>query len=112
MQPRFAVASALVVSLLGIPCVALAQQQGKVTDLHAATARGATSANVKNDSPTNQAGAKAAPLPARKGGPKARGAAHSSCTLHVDNRADLIISVYLDGVRVGTMGRYGDAYQD
>jgi hypothetical protein len=78
-------------------------------ETHSAMSRGAptTDANVKHDSVTNKRAAQPTPPP-QKGGPKARGV--SPGQLHVDNRTQWVIFIYVDGDRVGSVGRYGDAY--
>ncbi len=78
-------------------------------DTHAAMSRGAatTDPNVKHDSVTNVRTASPDAPPA-KGGAKPRGM--SPGQLHVDNRTQWVIFIYVDGDRVGSVSRYGDAY--
>jgi hypothetical protein len=91
--------------------VATAQppQQGKVVETHAAKSRGTgADANVKRDTSLANSRTARIPAPPRKGGAKTRG--EQAGELHVDNRTDLIIRIYVDGDYVGTVGPWGDVY--
>ncbi len=113
---------ALAFCLVFIGTPSLAQEKGaqakpqaatNVTDTKAAQSRGAESAdpNIKAASAVNQPGAKPAPAPPAKGGPKTRGAGQPLfCEVHVDNRTDLFIKVYIDGTYRGMMDKWGDLF--
>lgn len=63
---------------------------------------------VKSDQDLNKPGAKA-PVPAKKAGHGLKATAHIG-ELHVDNRTDYYIRIYVDGDFVGTVSPYGDSY--
>ena len=89
----------------------LAQQPAKKDslDTHSAMSRGVATAdpNVKHDSIANVRSAQPE-APPQKGGAKPRGMLPGQ--LHVDNRTQWVIFIYVDGDRVGSVSRYGDAY--
>ncbi|MGH9773508.1 MAG: hypothetical protein ACRD50_01005 [Candidatus Acidiferrales bacterium] len=68
--------------------------------------QGGADANVKDSSTKNNANMHT-PAPPNKGG-KARGAGPYACQVHVDNRTEWLIQVYVDGNFVGTVNRFGD----
>jgi hypothetical protein len=101
---------AAVLLVAGSPRVAQAQQRQtrKMTETHAAAARGVgQDQNVKKDDVANSKTAKL-PAPSAKGGPKTRGAQMGQ--LHIDNRTPWYIRIYVDGDLVGTTSPYGDSY--
>lgn len=65
--------------------------------------------NIKNDTEKNNPHMHA-PAPANKGGGKTKGAGPYPCSIHVDNRTEWFIRVYMDGDYQATVNRYGDLY--
>ncbi|MGH7582252.1 MAG: hypothetical protein ACREL5_03390 [Gemmatimonadales bacterium] len=106
---RLAVLLSLAVAVLA-PAAVSAQGGGRaaMVETHVNPKTRGADANVKQDSAANVMGHKIA-APAAKGGVKTRGAAMSG-QLHVDNRTDLIIRIYVNGDFVGTVSPWGDSY--
>jgi hypothetical protein len=81
----------------------------KVIELKAnkapATRGGEADPNIKNDKQTNDPNAKGEP-PRSKGGAVTRGV--SGCEVRLDNRTNLLIKIYVDGIYRGVLDRYGD----
>lgn len=65
--------------------------------------------DLPTELPVNKKGAAAMPAPPEKGGARPRGS--GMCIVHVDNRTDLVIRVWIDRENRGMVGRYGDLYQ-
>lgn len=62
---------------------------------------------MKSDKPVNPKGGTNRVAPPNKGGEKSRGII---CDVHVDNRTNLYIYVWVDGNPEGMMGPFGDLY--
>lgn len=81
----------------------------KVIELKATKApatRGAEpDANIKSDKQTNDPSAKSE-APSKKGGAATRGG--GNCEVRLDNRTNLLIKIYVDGIYRGTLSPYGD----
>jgi len=61
--------------------------------------------NIKEDKQTNDPNAKT-PAPVQKGGPRTRGG--GACEVRFDNRTNLFIKLYVDGIYRGTVSPFGD----
>jgi hypothetical protein len=110
---RKTVLAALVFGLLltiGLTRSAAAQAGQKERTVDAKSIKGAQGPdqNVKQGETANMKGAKGMRLaPPSKGGPTPKGAAG---TIHVDNRTNLYVKIYVDGDFRGTVEPWGDLY--
>jgi hypothetical protein len=94
-------------ALLVTPSISFGKAKGK-----AAATRGEKGGPGVSEPQTKGADGKNDPnasveAPPDKGGKKSRAGV---CQLHVDNRTNLIIKIFVDGDYVGTVSPYGDAY--
>jgi hypothetical protein len=78
-----------------------------VTDKAQKGRGGGANPEIKSNEMKNSASSEAPPQPEEKGGVKARA---PLCRLHVDNRTRWYVEVYVDGLRRGSVGPYGDVY--
>src|SRR5260370_24465585 len=83
------------------------QLMGKTVEVKSALSRGAgADENIRVARAPNKADA-SVPAPTSKGGEKTRGA---TSIVHVDNRTNWYIDIYLDGSYCSTIGPRGDIY--
>jgi hypothetical protein len=110
----FACLVALAACTKAAPSTGMTPSTGPSADVRVNTSRGtsATDENIKMGprANTRDAAGNTEGMPAAKatGGATTRG--NYACTVHFDNRSDLVIQTYVDGNYAGILGRYGDLY--
>ncbi len=103
---------ALLVTGCAAACLTVASAQaqqpmGKTVEVKSALSRGAgADENIRVARTPNKADA-SVPAPTSKGGEKTRG---TTSIVHVDNRTNWYIDIYLDGSYCSTIGPWGDIY--
>jgi hypothetical protein len=99
-------ATLMLAGVFAAPAAGQAGAPGKTVEAHGSKGMKGPDSHVKIDLAPNSANAKAV-APPSKGGPKSKGAAGQ---VHVDNRTNWYVNIYIDGAFRGTVEPWGDIY--
>lgn len=105
---RLLLVCGLAFSLVPVSVQGQDQKQANSSSTKSATGRGEASAkdeNIKQERPVNDPNAKME-APPDKGGPETR---QGLCQVHIDNRTQWFINIYINGVFRGTVSPFGDS---